>query len=52
MNEYQKEVDRLYKSKIVKYSRVTHEIDDELNDVLLGEAIREALAEQKFNGKK
>lgn len=45
MNEFQKSVDRLYKTKRNKYP---HEITDKLNDMLLGEALREALIEKEF----
>ena len=45
MNEYQKEVDRLYNIKLEKYKLNPDALTDELHNELYGEAIREAQAQ-------
>lgn len=49
MNEYQESVNKIFDNKLAKYSVL---VQPKVYDQLLGEAIREALAEQQFNGKK
>ena len=49
MNEYQESVNRIFDNKRKKYPVL---VQPRIYDQLLGEAIREALAEQTLNGKR